>query len=68
MVGWVAGTMALSSPVGAHGPVEEFMLLPIFARCRATSPRQGAGSPIFDAVESLHEARGLRFIKTSEVT
>ena len=47
--GSVDGATAFSSPVGAHGPVEEFTLLPDLAYCRATSPRQCAGSPIFDA-------------------
>ena len=49
VAGRVVGTTALSSPVGAHGPFEEFALLPGFAYCRATSQRQGAGSLIFNA-------------------
>ena len=51
VTGRVDGTRALSPPVGAHGPFGEFTLLPGFAYYRATSPRQGAGSLIFDAVQ-----------------
>ena len=49
VAGRVVGTMALSSSVGAHGPVE-FTLLPASHIVEPRHHDQGADSPIFDAV------------------